>query len=372
MFSPFQKRVVSWAATGLAFALLFGLLVGLVVLCGGFLSTFGNVIWPLFIALVLALLVQPAADGLVRYGRFSPQLAAGTLLLAVLAGVALILFLVVPRAIAQAYDFAQSLPAIWAHALEAHPDFAAWVNGLMQDGGFSQYLNDADFGTLAKNAVEDLFPRAKTLISNAESFFSAAAAFAVIPIYFYYLISEEHDFIGKFAGESSALFPRRVAEDVKYLLQQFRDIIVAYFRGQLLVVTCYGAILACGFLMSGLPSALLLGFSLGYLNMIPYLGTVVGLCLVFPLAFFTGGWTMLIFVFVVFCIAQFAEAYWLTPKIMNRYTGLHPMAVLFSVFFWGTALHGILGMMLAVPLSAFFVVFWRLIKKNYLTPTTQE
>ncbi len=366
MFSPLQKRIISWAATGAALTLLFVLLVGLIVLCGKFLSTFAYVVWPLFIAMILALLVQPISGFLVKRCKFSPALSAGTLLLIVLTLLSLVLFLVIPRALVQFYDFAQSLPVIWTGALAKYPEFADWLNDLLSEGGLSQYFKEGDLGVLAKETLENAFPKINTLISNAESVFSAVAAFALIPIYFYYLLSEEHDFIGKLTTESYSILPQKVADDCKYLLEQFRDIIVAYFRGQFMVVTCYGAILAGGFLISGLPSALLLGFGLGYLNMIPYFGTVVGLCFVFPLAFFTGGISLLFWVFVVFCIAQFVEAYFLTPKIMNRYTGLHPMVVLLSLFFWAIALNGILGMVLAVPLTAFFVVFWRLLKKNYL------
>jgi predicted PurR-regulated permease PerM len=51
---------------------------------------------------------------------------------------------------------------------------------------------------------------------------------------------------------------------------------------------------------------------------------------------------------------------------MGNRTGLHPALIIFAVFFWGVALGGILGMMLAIPLTAFAVVFWRLLKKKYI------
>ncbi len=52
---------------------------------------------------------------------------------------------------------------------------------------------------------------------------------------------------------------------------------------------------------------------------------------------------------------------------MGNRTGLHPALIIFAVFFWGAALGGILGMILAIPLTAFAVVFWRLLKKKYIT-----
>ena len=112
-----------------------------------------------------------------------------------------------------------------------------------------------------------------------------------------------------------------------------------------------------------------LGLVLGFLNVIPYLGSIVGLTVALPLALFQdgGGWWMVGAVLGVFTVVQMIEAYLLTPKIMGDRTGLHPMAVIVAVFFWGTALDGIMGMILAIPLTAFLVVLWRLGKERYFT-----
>ena len=42
------------------------------------------------------------------------------------------------------------------------------------------------------------------------------------------------------------------------------------------------------------------------------------------------------------------------------------MAIIVAIFFWGTALSGISGMILAIPLTAFLVVFWRLAREKYV------
>jgi predicted PurR-regulated permease PerM len=69
---------------------------------------------------------------------------------------------------------------------------------------------------------------------------------------------------------------------------------------------------------------------------------------------------------VVFAIVQAIEAYLLTPKVMGDRTGLHPMVIIVAIFFWGSALGGITGMILAIPLTAFLVVFWRLAREKYV------
>ena len=74
----------------------------------------------------------------------------------------------------------------------------------------------------------------------------------------------------------------------------------------------------------------------------------------------------MIAVVVVFCVVQLIESYVLTPKIMGDRTGLHFMAIIFAVFFWGAALGGVMGMLLAIPLTAFIASMWRLAKEKYI------
>ena len=87
-----------------------------------------------------------------------------------------------------------------------------------------------------------------------------------------------------------------------------------------------------------------------------------------PLAYFQegGGTVTLILVLVVFTVVQIVEGYVLTPRIMGDRTGLHPLVIIVAIFFWGSALEGILGMILAIPLTAFLVVFWRLAREKYI------
>ena len=65
-------------------------------------------------------------------------------------------------------------------------------------------------------------------------------------------------------------------------------------------------------------------------------------------------------------LSQAIEGYFLTPKIMGDRTGLHPVVIIVAIFFWGSALGGIAGMILAIPLTAFLVVFWRLAQEKYV------
>ena len=98
-----------------------------------------------------------------------------------------------------------------------------------------------------------------------------------------------------------------------------------------------------------------------------YLGTTIGLAVTIPLAFFQpgGSFGLVGLVLLVKLVVQNIEGWFLTPRIMGHRTGLHPVAIIVAIFFWGTALRGILGMILAIPLTAFFVTAWRFVKWRY-------
>lgn len=368
MFSPIQKKVIACAVTGLAGVVLLALFVGVIAMTAKFIAMFNTVIWPIVIALLLAMLLQPVCDFLERRLRFSRSIAIFSLFVLLVAVLVGVLFFLVPAIVNQATELVHQIPVIWGKLLENFPQFAEWLEERLRDGGLVERIKEnGHLGAQLKTLAMAALPKLQMIWIKAEGFFAQLVAAAVVPIYFYYLIYGRHDLIGKFEKEFTAIMPKRIVADIAFLMRQFRDIVLAFFRGQFIVVTCYGAILAIGFFFAGLPGAILFGLGLGYLNMIPYFGTVVGLCVILPLAFFAGGIWMLATVIGVFCVAQLIEAYWLTPKIMEHHTGLHPMVIMISIFFWAIALDGILGMVLAVPLTAFFVVFWRLIKERYLS-----
>jgi predicted PurR-regulated permease PerM len=129
-----------------------------------------------------------------------------------------------------------------------------------------------------------------------------------------------------------------------------------------------GVLLALGFSFIGLKFGLVIGLVVGVLNIVPYLGTIIGLAVTLPLAFLQqpdGGWRLVGLVLLVEATVQIVESWILTPKIMGDRTGLHPVAIIVAIFFWGTAFHGVRGMLLAIPLTAFFVTAWRLAKRKY-------
>ena len=148
----------------------------------------------------------------------------------------------------------------------------------------------------------------------------------------------------------------------------FIDIVVSFFQRQVVICLIEGALYGMGFTLVGLPYGFVLGFLLGMLNLVPLFGTVVVLPLALPIAYFGDGGSLLrlVGVLAVWLTGQVLDGYLITPKIQGEKTGLGYAGVIFSFFFWGVVFHSMLGLLLAIPLSAFCVVLWRALKERYI------
>jgi predicted PurR-regulated permease PerM len=209
--------------------------------------------------------------------------------------------------------------------------------------------------------------RAVSAGADVLSGIGALLAWVVAPIYFAFFLMADTSRISDLENYLPFL-KSETRKDLVYLFEEFLTIIVAFFRGQLIIAFLQGLLFAIGFTLVGLKYGFVIGLTLGFLNIVPYLGNIIGLGTALPLAFFqdSGGMVRVALVLLVFAAVQMIEGYLLTPKIMGDRTGLHPVVIILAVFFWGTALNGIMGMILAIPLTAFLVVFWRLAREKYL------
>jgi len=151
-------------------------------------------------------------------------------------------------------------------------------------------------------------------------------------------------------------------------IDTFIDILVNFFQRQVVICIIEGVLYGTGFMLVGLPYGFIIGFLLGVLNLVPLFGTVVCLPLALPIAYFGDGGSLLrlIGVLGVWLTGQILDGYLITPKIQGEKTGLGYAGVIFSFFFWGVVFHSMLGLLLAIPLSAFCVVLWRALKERYI------
>ena len=370
LLSPAQRRIAGFAIGLFASIAAGSLLAGLALLGVFLLGVFSGVLWPLVSAGIMALVLMPLVhllESRLRVGRVS---AVVTIYGAFLLAATGLVVTVVPPAVSQLLDFISFLPALWERALGYGRDhYPQWVEAAQR------YLANPTI----KQAVENLASEARGLVahavpslkaagSGALSIFGFFTSLAIIPIYLFFFLLSSGDPTKNLGDQLSFLKPG-LRHDLVFLVREFITIVVSFFRGQLIIGLIMGVILALGFTIIGLKFGLFIGLMLGILNIVPYLGTIIGLSVALPLAFLqpTGGVQLVGLVLLVFILVQNIEGWYLTPKIMGERTGLHPVTIIVAIFFWGTALGGILGMILAIPLTAFFVTAWRLVKRKYLS-----
>jgi len=366
-----QRKLVGFATALFALVATAALLGGAFWVLGWAVRRFSAVLWPLAVAGILALILRPAVDALERRARL-PRIAAVFLLYAgfLLAATGLGL-LAVPPLVQQILDFVSYVPSLWDRAVDFVQDrFPGWLALARRYGDRPEV--QAALHSLAgelQGLLGHALPSLRAAGAGLLAMVSFATGLAIIPIYLFFFLLSRGEPTGRLADHLPFLSPG-VRDDVVFLAREFVGIVISFFRGQILIGLIMGVLLAAGFTIIGLRFGLALGLALGVLNIVPYLGTILGLVFVLPLAFFQpdGGWALAGLVLLVKAVVQAIEAWFLTPRIMGHRTGLHPVVIIVAIFFWGTALGGVLGMVLAVPLTAFFVTVWRLLKRKYFAP----
>jgi predicted PurR-regulated permease PerM len=368
LLTPGQRRLVGFAAAFTALLLIVAGLIAALVGLGWLVGFFSGVLWPLAVAGVLAMVLRPVVALFERRLKLR-RLSAVILFYALfLLTAAAILTQLVPPLVSQLIDLLDYVTKVAAdpvrYLAERHPDWTDFVRRQMANPVIQRLAEQLTRDAQALGGA--ILPSLRAAGGGVLGAMTALTHVAMVPVYlFFFLLSRGWD-LDRLGAHLPFLGPD-LREDVLFLLHEFVAIVESFFRGQLIIGLIMGVLLAIGFSVIGLNFGLFIGLALGVLNIVPYLGTILGLAGALPLAFLHdgGGWTLVGLVLLVKVIVQAIEGWFLTPKIMGERTGLHPVAIMVAIFFWGTAFGGVLGMLLAIPLTAFFVTAWRLARRKY-------
>jgi predicted PurR-regulated permease PerM len=175
----------------------------------------------------------------------------------------------------------------------------------------------------------------------------------LVPIYLFFLLTERP----RIEAHWREYLPLRASpfrDEVADLLSEINTYVTAYFRGQLLVCLVDGILIGTVLtIFPGLNFAPVIGALVVVLTMVPYIGIIIcWVPAVLIAAFQFGDWTHPIIVTVIFIAIQNLEGIFYAPRIVGTYVGLHPMTVIVSIFVWGLIIGGVIGPLLAVPLTA--------------------
>ena len=184
----------------------------------------------------------------------------------------------------------------------------------------------------------------------------------LVPVALFYLLMDWDHFVAR----AQAFIPVRLRSSTASFTGEADSVLGQYLRGQLLVMLAMAVFYSTGMALFGLDLALPIGIFTGLAMFVPYLGFGVGLLLALLAGFLQfASVKALVMVVAVFGVGQVIEGFVLTPRLVGRRIGLHPLAVIFALLAFGQ-LFGLVGVLVALPASAVLLVALRRVKAQYV------
>lgn len=300
----------------------------------------GDIIILSIISALFSFMLLPMARGVERWGapRWLGALLGTVVLVSVVLGVFFFLGWQLSR-------FGKDLPELQIAVKEKGLGVLAWIEARTsidqreQVQWFNSHINElAEYG-------------GKTLLSVFSSTGATLAFVVPIPIFVFLLLLLKDKF---------RIFFKQVSQQsnglVLDVMVRITKLSRKYLRGVLLVLVILGVLNSIGFLILGLKYAILLGFLAGFLNIIPYIGVLIGSLFPIIIALVTKDSMWYAVGALGICVfTQFLENNFITPKVVGSSVSINPLASILALLGFGM-LWGVVGMVVAIPLTGMMKV----------------
>lgn len=324
-----------------------------------FLFAIKAILLPFVVGIAIAYFLDPAADKLERIGCSRPF--ATTLITALFfVSIIALLMIVIPLISQQFTQFMQSLPAtIVTLETQLEATFAMWTSTLAP--------SQMDSAKQAVTGISDelvalITDITKSILKSGFALINLLSLLVITPVVSFYLLRDWD----RIKNKMNALLPRHHAPIIHEQLLNIDTAISGFVRGTLNVMFILGTYYAIALSIAGLNFAVLIGLFGGVIIIIPYLGTMLTAVFAIGMAYLQFDQTSDILVVVgIFIIGQMFEGYVLTPKLVGKKVGLHPLWLIFGMLA-GASLFGFVGVFLAVPVTAVIGVLVRFAIERYL------
>ena len=179
----------------------------------------------------------------------------------------------------------------------------------------------------------------------------------IVPILAAYFFFDTPDVKRGFLG----LIPPQARPKTLAILSDVDRVLGAFVRGQVLDGLILAVMVSVMLWALHVPYALLIGVAAGFLNLVPYLGAIIGFIPSVTLALAYNGWENALLVALLFAVIQQVDGNFILPRIMKENVLLSPLVIIISILVF-SALFGVVGTFLAVPVAAIL----RVLKLHFL------
>lgn len=307
-----------------------------------------RIIWlPIVFAAGLVFLLEPAVKAFERI-RLPRPVGAGLALVGLLALIAATVALIFPTIQQQAVEFAEQLPDLYGGVLDWMREHDQRI-GLDIDQALSQqaieeWLNDPANQETIQQLLVGFGAGAGQVIRG---FTEAIAVLGLAPVLALYLLID----LRRFQEGVVELTPPKYRDEVRYVGGEVGGALGSFVRGQLLVAVIVGIASSLAMWAIELPFWLIIGILAGLLNLIPFLGPIVGGALAALVALLNGDPWQAVWAVALFTLIQQIDNHIITPMVQRTRVNLSPLVIVLALVIGG-AVAGLLGVLVAVPLTA--------------------
>lgn len=318
-----------------------------------------GILLPFVLGIFLAYFLNPVANKLEKEGA-SRGLATFTIIVCFFLGLIVSCVLVMPVIVHQVTGLLADLPG---YISDMHQTF---------NDAFSQWLGDLPRSQV--NSIKGAVANVSDVMLKMSGAFIAGlfqsgvailtlfSLILITPIVTFYLLRDWNYLIAKM----DRLLPRAHAPVIREQCHIIDRTLAGFVRGQLTVCLIMAIYYALGLTLAGLKFGIVIGLVTGFLVIFPYVGLLLGMGTGLAVAFFQfEDYTQVGIVLAVFLLGAVTEAYLITPRLVGRKVGLHPVWIIFGMLAGG-ALFGFVGILLAVPVTAVLGVLIRFALQQYL------
>ena len=335
-----------------------------------------KVVRPVILGFVFAYLMDPIVNFFeMRFRKFKPfkkikkprtwaaVLSVFIFFLAIAGLISLLIFSVTDQLRLANFDDLIKLAEGYMKSLES------FYNSILQNmekldirsSQLEQYVQDSLMIIL--NALKDLAESIVNSITNISRYLTTIIFGFIIGFYF---IIDGRMFKGYLSKTFYALFSEKTNKKVSIMLYDLDYAFSGYVRGQLTDALVMMILISLALSIVGLKFALVIGIFAGLGNLIPYFVPIVAYISTAVVCLINGEIQKLLIALVVLIVIQFIDGNFIGPKLLSKSIKIHPLIIIVSLIF-GSAIGGLLGMLLAVPVGAYLkLIFVRFIDNRAL------
>ena len=314
---------------------------------------------PFLFAAILAYIANPLVSALERR-RVNRTL--GTVMVMLLLGglFVLLLLILLPLFVKEVRLLSERLPG---YLMQLNDNLAPWVKDKL---GAELQFDLAGLKKLLTEGMQGSDGLGMKLLASLRIGGLAVLGFVVnlllVPVVLFYLLADWNTLLAKI----DRALPRRWHPNLTGIAKEIDTVLAEFLRGQIAVMLLMSLLYVAGLWLAGLEFALPIGIITGMLVFVPYVGMLTGLALATLVALMqfpgAGG---VVPVWIVFGVGQALEGMLVTPLLVGKRIGLHPLAVIFALLAFGQ-IFGFFGILLALPASAALLVALRHLGSRYL------